>query len=116
GGGVRYRGRIDDSPEPLAVRREYLREALDAVLGGERVALAETRAIGCAVQGKKDEKDAGPVPLVEGIGTARFPVTTRSPEAQHTMDQAMARWFGFNFPEAERSFREVTRCDPGCAM
>jgi tetratricopeptide (TPR) repeat protein len=118
-GQVCYQGRIDDSPEPVAVRREYLREALEATLAGRPVALARTAAIGCSIgagQEKKEERDARPVALVEGIGEVRFPVTTRSPEAQRYFNQGMARWFGFNFPEAERSFREAARRDPNCAM
>jgi tetratricopeptide (TPR) repeat protein len=115
-GAVRYHGRIDDSPEPVAVRRQYLREALDAVLAGRRVALAQTAPVGCAVGAQKGEKPTGPPKLVEGIGTVRFPITTTKGEAQRYFAQGMARWYGFNMPEAERSFREVVRLDPECAM
>src|SRR5262249_43668396 len=100
----------------MAVRREYLREALDATLAGRRVALAETQAVGCSIGAKKTEPDNRPVPLVEGIGEGRFPITTHNAEAQRYFNQAMARWFGVHFPEAERSFREVVRRDPQCAM
>ncbi len=116
GGKLRYRGAIDDNPEPVAVRREHLREALDALLMGERIALAETRAFGCGIQGKQDAKESGPVKLLEGLGQVRFPVTTRNAEAQRYFNQAMAQWFGFNFTEAERSFQEAARRDPRCAM
>lgn len=114
-GGVAYRGRIDDSPEPVAVRREYLREALDAVLAAKPVTVAQTRAIGCSVSGKKAEAAGGPVLLAEGIGKVTFPVTANA-AAQPYFAQGMARWYGFNFPEAERSFREALRRDPDCAM
>lgn len=115
-GSVAYQGRIDDSPEPLTVRQQYLRDGIAAVLARGRVARASTVAVGCSLLGKKDEAFAGPVKLAEGIGKVEFPITTANPEAQRYFTQGMARWFGFNFPEAERSFREVLRRDPNCAM
>lgn len=117
-GRTRYRGAIDDNPEPVAVRRHYLREALDAVLAGRPAPVARTVALGCTVAGAKSEAGkAMPRPkLVEGIGRAVFPVTTRSDRAQKFFEQGLARWFGFNFPEAERSFREAARLDPNLAI
>jgi len=46
---LRYRGRIDDAFVPSRVRRAYLREALDDVLAGRRVRVAETAPLGCAI-------------------------------------------------------------------
>lgn len=114
-GAVRYQGRIDDNPDPQAVVRQDLREALNDVLLGSEVRLAKTTAIGCAV-GKSNVNENGRPKLVEGIGTVKFPVTTRSRQAQKYFNQAINRWFGFNFPEAEVSFREAARLDPRCAM
>jgi peroxiredoxin len=48
-----YEGRIDDNHEdPSAVKRRYLREALDAILAGKPVAEPETFAIGCTIKWK----------------------------------------------------------------
>ncbi len=53
-GRVVYRGRIDDRSPALGVYREPskhdLRDALDALLAGGTVAVAETPAVGCAIQ------------------------------------------------------------------
>lgn len=53
-GEIRYRGRIDDfyaalgKPRRAATTHE-LRDALDAVLAGKSVAVAETKALGCYI-------------------------------------------------------------------
>ncbi len=50
-GTLRYHGAIDDNYEnPNAVRRHYLREALDAVLAGQTPAITETPPVGCTVK------------------------------------------------------------------
>jgi tetratricopeptide (TPR) repeat protein len=115
-GRTRYLGGIDDNPEPVAVRREYLREALDAVLSGRPMGLTRTVAVGCSLAGGGAAAEPKPVRLVDGIGRAEFPVSTRVTRAQRFFNQGLARWFGFNFPEAERSFREAARLDPNLAM
>jgi tetratricopeptide (TPR) repeat protein len=73
------------------------------------------RAIGCGIGGSSTPSPSRPK-LVTGIGTVTFPVTTRSTAAQRYFNQGINRWFGFNFPEAEASFREAARLDPDCAM
>ena len=47
-----YHGAIDDSRDETAVSQQYLRDALDAVLGGEDPAVSETPAVGCTVKWK----------------------------------------------------------------
>ena len=48
---LRYTGKIDDNwQNPAAVKKQYLREALDALLGGAAPAEAETHAIGCTIK------------------------------------------------------------------
>ncbi len=48
---LRYTGKIDDNwQNPAAVKRQYLREALDALSGGAAPAEAETHAIGCTIK------------------------------------------------------------------
>jgi peroxiredoxin len=45
-----YHGAIDDSRDDRAVGSHYLRDALDAVLGGREPAVAETPPSGCTVK------------------------------------------------------------------
>nr|BAL57298.1 peroxiredoxin [uncultured Bacteroidetes bacterium] len=48
---VAYIGAIDDSPtDPKGVKKAYVREAVEAILAGKPVPVAETRAIGCSVK------------------------------------------------------------------
>jgi alkyl hydroperoxide reductase subunit AhpC len=48
---LRYTGKIDDNwQNPGAVKRQYLREALDALLQGGAPAEAQTHAIGCTIK------------------------------------------------------------------
>ena len=49
-GSIRYRGPIEDSPNPERTRQHGLRMAVDAVLGGQPVAVPQARAIGCAIR------------------------------------------------------------------
>lgn len=57
---VRYRGRIDDQYDVGAIRDKpsvrFVRDALDAVLADEAVAVEETRAVGCFI-GRPKEPD-----------------------------------------------------------
>jgi hypothetical protein len=45
-----YHGVIDDDREGDNIEHHYLREALDALLAGERPAVAETQPLGCTVK------------------------------------------------------------------
>ena len=47
---VRYRGLFDDNKASDLVKRRHLQEALDAVVAGKAVGLAETEAQGCTIQ------------------------------------------------------------------
>jgi hypothetical protein len=49
-GTVRYRGNIENAPNPERATQHGLRTALEAVLTGKQVSDPETRAIGCAVR------------------------------------------------------------------
>lgn len=50
-GKLRYHGAPDDNyEEEDAVKQSYAREALDAILAGKDVALAETRPVGCTIK------------------------------------------------------------------
>ena len=50
------------------------------------------------------------------VGGIRFPVTTKSAEAQAFFNQGVGQLHGFWYFEGERSFRQVALLDPGCAM
>ena len=51
GGKLVYHGAIDDnSQDPAAVEARYLRDALEAVLAGAPVAVADTKAMGCTIK------------------------------------------------------------------
>jgi alkyl hydroperoxide reductase subunit AhpC len=50
---LRYHGTIDDNyDEPEAVKVHYLRDAIDAILHGRNVKLAETQPVGCTIKWK----------------------------------------------------------------
>ena len=50
---LRYTGKVDDNwQDSKAVKKRFLREALDAVLSGKPVAEPETFAIGCTIKWK----------------------------------------------------------------
>lgn len=51
-GRLRYRGAPDPDHEDPSLNASWLREALDAVVGGEEVARPETDPIGCSVKWK----------------------------------------------------------------
>lgn len=54
--------------------------------------------------------------LMEGMAKIRFPVTTKSPEAQKFIEQGICQLHGFWYFESERSFRQAAALDPDCAM
>lgn len=49
---IRYTGAIDDSQNEARVEKTYLKNAIDSVLSGETVEVAETRAMGCGIKYK----------------------------------------------------------------
>jgi len=49
-GVLRYHGAIDDSQNEARIRKHGLRAALDEVLAGKPVTVAETKAFGCSVK------------------------------------------------------------------
>jgi peroxiredoxin len=47
---LRYRGRIDDSKDPSAVKSPDLRNALDDMAAGKSPRVADTRPFGCSIK------------------------------------------------------------------
>ncbi|MEZ5039576.1 MAG: hypothetical protein R2828_06780 [Saprospiraceae bacterium] len=58
----------------------------------------------------------GTLPLFEGLGSLRFPITTNSELAQKYFEQGFKLTVGFNHAEAVRSFRYAIKQDENCAM
>jgi tetratricopeptide (TPR) repeat protein len=79
-------------------------------------ALALGMAPGAFTSGAESSAGRHEVPLFEGLGPHRRPITTRSPQAQQYFDQGLNFLFGFNHGAAIRSFQEAARLDPECAM
>lgn len=61
-------------------------------------------------------REAPLAPTLEGLGDHTFPVTSTVEGVQRFFDQGLILAYGFNHAEAERSFREAARLDPGCAI
>ncbi|MEQ1851188.1 MAG: alkyl hydroperoxide reductase, partial [Chthoniobacteraceae bacterium] len=63
--------------------------------------------------------DEGPrqaATLLPGTGDIAFPVTVKNAEAQKFFNQGVGQLHGFWYYEAERSFRQVAKLEPECAM
>jgi len=54
-------------------------------------------------------------PLFDNLGAHHRQASTGQPMAQRFFDQGMTLFYGFEWNEAIRSFREATRLDPRCA-
>src|SRR5688572_19641651 len=63
-----------------------------------------------------NKKEKPQAPLFNNLGSFHFPVTTTSPLAQRFFDQGMTLYYGFEWGESIRSFKEATRLDPQCGM
>lgn len=55
-------------------------------------------------------------PIFTGLDGLHFPISTKKTEVQKYFDQGLMLSFGFNHAEAARSFFEITRQEPKCAM
>lgn len=61
------------------------------------------------------ESEAG-VPLLEGLYVLDFRITTESELSLRYFNQGLVLAYGFDHVDAEKSFLEAARHDPGCAM
>jgi tetratricopeptide (TPR) repeat protein len=68
--------------------------------------------VGCSRERQLEKK----APLFSNLGNLEFKITTSSNLAQKYFNQGVALTYGFNHAEAYRSFKEVSRLDPECAM
>ena len=55
-------------------------------------------------------------PLIAGLGTRSFKITTKSTQAQEYFDQGLRLAWNFNHAEAQRAFKKAQLLDPFCAM
>ena len=55
-------------------------------------------------------------PILNNLGSFHFLITTQAPLAQSFFDQGMILYYGFEWGESIRSFKEATRLDPNCGM
>ena len=71
------------------------------------------------VNAGQDDEPAAPVrpaPLLDGIGSLHFPISTEVADAQRYFNQGLTLAFGFNHAEAVRSFQAAAALDPGCGI
>ena len=59
---------------------------------------------------------AGDAPLIPGLGTRSYRISTSSKLAQRYFDQGLRIAWGFNHAEAQRAFQKAQELDPKCAM
>jgi tetratricopeptide (TPR) repeat protein len=63
-----------------------------------------------------DQKATAQAPLFYDLGSVHWPVSTTVPLAQRFFDQGLVLYYGFEWGESIRSFKEATRLDPKCGM
>ena len=79
-----------------------------------RIVLVVYLAVIISTIGAENKKLAGP--LLKGLGNLKFPVSTKSAEAQRYFNQGLILCYAFNHKEAIRSFRSAAQLDSDCAM
>lgn len=108
-----------DAEGRIRWRRAGMEPFLDVPFLLERIAEA-TRAVGRpelgGIVGEALVPTSALAPRLSGLGARRVPITTDVGDAQAFFDQGMGLFYGFNHFEALRSFQEVARLDPSCAM
>ncbi|HEU5282007.1 MAG TPA: tetratricopeptide repeat protein [Gammaproteobacteria bacterium] len=55
-------------------------------------------------------------PQFNNLGSFHHEISTKVPLAQHFFDQGLVLFYGFEWGESIRSFKEATRLDPHCGM
>src|SRR6187401_3047473 len=81
--------------------------------------LATTVLAACLAAPALAQPAAAPTPvapLLEGLGSHQWTVTTKVPRAQQFFNQGLRLLYAFNHPESLRAFQEAARLDPHLAM
>src|SRR5688572_14677756 len=107
-------GRATARPVPFACFAWIVLLALPAFLLSP--ARADHLPAEPASPARSDAAAARPGPLFDGLGSHRFPTSTKNARAQRYIDQGLILHYGFNHEEAIRSFEEAVRLDPRSAM
>lgn len=68
------------------------------------------------VNDKSWYKSGKKAPFFNGLKGTNFLISTKNKEAQRYFEQGLILSYGFNHAESARSFFEITRQDPNCAM
>ena len=84
--------------------------------GMQGKALRDRLQLAAVYQPAATKSDDPPPPLLQGMGSVHFPISTTNELAQRYFDQGLILSYGFNHAEAIRAFREAQRRDPRCAM
>lgn len=85
-GAIRYRGRIDDSKQGDKITRADLKEALNALLAGKKVARPETVAFGCSIAvslGVLDSIGGSPTPAAITYAKHVAPILQKNCQSCH---------------------------------
>ena len=76
----------------------------------------EVSPAGAAAAKASKPAAGGDAPLIPGLGTRSYRISTSSTLAQRYFDQGLRIAWGFNHAEAQRAFRKAQQLDPKCAM
>ncbi len=109
---------LEFSVYPSAVRIVFLWGALLSIgVSANAEKTAAELAAGHSVHGEVfNEGPRQAAVLIPGTGDVHLKVSTGSETAQKFFDQGIGQLHGFWDFEAERSFRQVAKLDPDCAM
>jgi peroxiredoxin/tetratricopeptide (TPR) repeat protein len=88
-----------------------------AALASAQTAASDAAKLGHSSHGTAFDSGPRQKPwIMEGIGSAPFPITTKNPEVQMWFNQGNAMLHSFYFYEAERAFRWCVKLEPDNAM
>lgn len=73
------------------------------------------KLVGVSLKSATETPDC-PISSFNNLGNLHHPISTQSDLTQRYFDQGLTLVYGFNHPEAIRSFREAARLDSTCAM